>query len=239
MRQSVQAYCCCCRCRQGMVHLENLIGMSHIEAARGEYSAYRLVVYVIIIVVYLSSCARVNVFFGFLLDSFSFVFIRARTSAGTVVFTGNSSFFFLLLLDRVRIDLSRIRMKQAYVRVIILYLVFCCSFFSKPCVILRESCSSVFEMEYSIIVEWSYPKRSREIVRYVFWCVKQVENTAKKWTNKAVAIVVVIIILGASDSLLCLSILREREREIKEISSRSLLRQESSEETKHFKRCIL
>ena len=48
--------------------------------------AYRLVVYVIIIVVYLSSCARVNIFFGFLLDSFSFVFIRARTSAGTVVF---------------------------------------------------------------------------------------------------------------------------------------------------------
>ena len=69
-----------------MVHLENLIGgMSRIEAARGEYSAYRLVVYVIIIVVYLS-CARINVFFGFLLDSFSFVFIRARTSAGTVVF---------------------------------------------------------------------------------------------------------------------------------------------------------
>jgi len=138
MRQSVQAYCCCCRCRQGMVHLENLIGMSHIEAARGEYSAYRLVVYVIIIVVYLSSCARVNVFFGFLLDSFSFVFIRARTSAGTVVFTGNSSFFFLLLLDRVRIDLSRIRMKQAYVRVIILYLVFCCSFFSSLRDIMRE-----------------------------------------------------------------------------------------------------
>ena len=70
-----------------MVHLENLIGgMSRIEAARGEYSAYRLVVYVIIIVAYLSSCARVNIFFGFLLDSFSFVFIRARTSAGTVVF---------------------------------------------------------------------------------------------------------------------------------------------------------
>ena len=61
-------------------------GMSRIEAARGEYSAYRLVVYVIIIVIYLSSCARVNIFFGFLLDSFSFVFIRARTSAGTVVF---------------------------------------------------------------------------------------------------------------------------------------------------------
>ena len=78
----------------GMVHL----GKSHrgcrcIKAARGEYSAYRLVVYIIIIVAYLSSCARVNVFFGFLLDSFSFVFIRARTSAGTVVFTGNSSFF--------------------------------------------------------------------------------------------------------------------------------------------------
>ena len=68
-------------------------GVSRIKAARGEYSAYRLVVYIIIIVAYLSSCARVNVFFGFLLDSFSFVFIRARTSAGTVVFTGNSSFF--------------------------------------------------------------------------------------------------------------------------------------------------
>ena len=54
--------------------------------------------------------------------------------------------------------------------------------------------------------------------------MKQVENTAKKWTKrKAVA---VVIILGAADSLLlCLSILRERkkerkrEREIKEISS--------------------
>ena len=49
------------------------------------------------------------------------------------------------------------------------------------------------------------------------------ENTAKKWTNKAVAIVVVIIILGASDSLLlCLSILREREKE-RERSKRSQL----------------
>ena len=48
----------------------------------------------------------------------------------------------------------------------------------------------------------------------MFWCAKQVENTAKKWTNKAVAIVVVIIILGAADSLLlCLSILRERKKE--------------------------
>ena len=47
----------------------------------------------------------------------------------------------------------------------------------------------------------------------MFWCAKQVENTAKKWTNKAVAIVVVII-LGAADSLLlCLSILRERKKE--------------------------
>ena len=46
--------------------------------------------------------------------------------------------------------------------------------------------------------------------------MKQVENTAKKWTNKAVAIVVVIIILGAADSLLlCLSILRERKKERK------------------------
>ncbi len=44
--------------------------------------------------------------------------------------------------------------------------------------------------------------------------MKQVENTAKKWTKrKAVA---VVIILGAADSLLlCLSILRERKKERK------------------------
>ena len=52
--------------------------------------------------------------------------------------------------------------------------------------------------------------------------MKQVENTAKKWTNKAVAIVVVIIILGAADSLLlCLSILRERKKEREKERERS------------------
>jgi hypothetical protein len=79
-----------------MVHLENLIGgMSRIEAARGEYSAYRLVVYVIIIVVYLSSCARVNIFFGFLLDSFSFERVLLRVQSfftKSIENAGNSSF---------------------------------------------------------------------------------------------------------------------------------------------------
>ena len=72
-----------------MVHLENLIGgVSCIEAARGEYSAYRLVVYIIIIVAYFSSCARVNVFFRI---SSGFVFIRART-----YFCGYSRFWAIL-----------------------------------------------------------------------------------------------------------------------------------------------
>lgn len=66
--------------------------------------------------------------------SSGFIFIRFHSSAYVLLrvqsfFTksienaGNSSFLFLLLLDRVRIDLSRIRMKRAYIRVII-YLVF-------------------------------------------------------------------------------------------------------------------
>jgi len=77
-----------------MVHLENLIGgVSCIEAARGEYSAYRLVVYIIIIVAYFSSCARVNVFFRI---SSGFIFIRFHSSAYVLLrvqsFLGNSSF---------------------------------------------------------------------------------------------------------------------------------------------------
>ena len=75
--------------------LENLIGMSHIEAARGEYSAYRLVVYIIIIVVYLS-CARINVLWIHFHSFVERVLLRVQSFLRNrkFFFAGNSSFFF-------------------------------------------------------------------------------------------------------------------------------------------------
>ena len=65
-------------------------------------------------------------FFWIHFHSFSFERVLLRVQSfftKSIENAGNSSFLFLLLLDRVRIDLSRIRMKRAYMRVII-YLVF-------------------------------------------------------------------------------------------------------------------